>query len=292
MVSNFKDRMTYKPISRKATYLLLVLMFLQGCLPEPLPVTNVPTLTPRVVVSSQLIPETGLVVFLSKSFGALDAGEDSDDEELLEAITITDALLLLRTGASVDTLQNLGSGLYGGLQPDWPLNTTYILEVQAPGFDPVYASTQVQEFVGFSNVTASAIWNGFDSLARVTYTIADPPTKNFYMLNVQRFSTELQTDRLLNPRIYTKLLDDAYFTSSEFSETTNVLFEEFTAGDSIAVSLANISAAYYQYLTLRGENRFNALEFAAEPVAYPTNVTGGYGFFNLHTPDVRLFRLE
>jgi hypothetical protein len=56
--------------------------------------------------------------------------------------------------------------------------------------------------------------------------------------------------------------------------------------------LASISKPYYDFLKVRSDNRFSFVEFAGEPINYPTNVQGGYGFFNLHTPDVRIFVLE
>lgn len=275
-------------------YLLLGItsVVFTGCLPEPLPVSNIPTLEPKIVVSSQYIPELGLVIFVSKSIGALDAGEESDSEELISQIAIDDALVTIINGDEVDTLQSLGNGLYGGLKNDWQSNTNYKLTVISPELGSVHATTQVPAFVRFEQVTARILYNGYDSLAEITYQLIDPTGVNFYMINVQQFSTQQDVSSLLNPRIFTKLLEDKDFEGQLHSETFNVLFQEFSKGDSIAVSMANISPAYYQFLKLRSESRFSFVEFAGEPINYPSNVEGGYGFFNLHTPDVRLFSLE
>lgn len=267
-------------------------MILLGCLPDPLEVTDIPTLETKIVVSSQIVPNTGLVVFISKSIGALDAGDDSDPNDLINQIAITDAVVTISDGNSLDTLQNLGSGLYVNIILDWQSNVDYVLTVSTNRLGTVQAVTQIPEFVPFDEVSSAIIDNGFDSLAQITYRLTDPVGANYYMINVQRFSATQEVTSLINPRIYTRLLEDSEFENQEKEEIFNVLFQEFSEGDSIAVSLASISKPYYDFLKVRSDNRFSFVEFAGEPINYPTNVQGGYGFFNLHTPDVRIFVLE
>ncbi len=273
-------------------FVLIISMVLLGCLPDPLEVTDIPTLETKIVVSSQIVPGTGLVVFISKSIGALDAGDESDPNDLIDQIAITDAVVTISDGNSLDTLQNLGSGLYGNIILDWQSNVDYVLTVSTDQLGTVQAVTQIPEFVPFDEVSSAIIDNGFDSLAQITYRLTDPVGANYYMINVQRFSATQEVTSLINPRIYTRLLEDSEFENQEKEEIFNVLFQEFSEGDSIAVSLASISQPYYDFLKVRSDNRFSFVEFAGEPINYPTNVQGGYGFFNLHTPDVRIFVLE
>ncbi len=275
------------------TYLyILVATLLLSCLPEPLPVDDIPKLETKIVVSSQIIPNTGLVVFVSKSIGALDAGDDSDPESLIEQIAISDALVTLSVNETLDTLENLGNGLYGNIILDWQNNVDYTLTVNTALLGSVSAVARIPDFISFDEVSATIFDNGFDSLAQITYQLTDPPGENYYMINVQRFRSSQELSSLVNPRIFTKLFDDREFDGEEKNETFNVLFQEFSEGDSIAVSMANISKAYYDFLKVRSDNRFSFVEFAGEPINYPSNVQGGYGFFNLHTPDVRVFILE
>lgn len=274
------------------SFTLIFSMLLLGCLPDPLEVTDIPTLKTKIVVSSQIVPNTGLVVFVSKSIGALDAGGDSDSEDLINQIAIADAIVTISDGNSLDTLQNLGSGIYGNILLDWQKNVDYVLTVSTIQLGTVKAVTQIPEFVSFDEVSAGIIYNGFDSLAQISYRLTDRVGPNYYMINVQRFSSSQDVTSLVNPQIYTRLLEDKEFDGQEKEETFNVLFQEFSEGDSIAVSLANISIPYYEFLKVRSDNRFGFEEFAGEPINYPTNVQGGYGFFNLHTPDLRIFVLE
>jgi hypothetical protein len=275
-----------------AIQILLATLLLSSCLPEPLPVDDIPKLETKIVVSSQIIPGTGLVVFVSRSIGALDAGDDSDPENLIAQIAISDAVVTLQVNETLDTLENLGNGLYGNIILDWQNNIDYTLTVNTTSLGSVSAVTRLPDFVSFNEVSATIFDNGFDSLAQISYRLTDPLGENYYMINVQRFRSSQELSSLVNPRIFTRLFDDKAFDGEEKGETFNVLFQEFSKGDSIAVSMANISKAYYDFLKVRSDNRFSFVEFAGEPINYPTNVQGGYGFFNLHTPDVRVFILD
>lgn len=274
------------------TVSLVLSTFLLGCLPDPLEVTDIPALESKIVVSSQIVPNTGLVVFVSKSIGALDVGGGSNPADLINQIAIADAIVTISDGSSLDTLQALGSGLYGNIILDWQRDVDYVLTVSTIRLGRVEAVTRIPEFVPFDQVRSALVYNGFDSLAQISYRFTDPPGANQYMINVQRFSSAQDAISLVNPRIYTRLLDDKDFEGQEKEETFDVLFQEFSEGDSIAVSLTSISRPYYDFLKARSDSRFSFVEFAGEPINYPANVQGGYGFFNLHTPDIRFFVLE
>jgi hypothetical protein len=288
MESVFK---TLKIILYRSALFMLIGVVNFGCIPEPLPIENLPKLTPKLVVSSQVLPEVGLVVLVTRSIGALDAGENSNPEELLAQIAIADATVVIINNANGDTLINLGNGFYGGITT-LQESAIYELQIENNEFGRVNAFTTLLPFVGFEEISADIVYNDFDSLARIRYSFTDPPEENFYMINVQRYSATQELTSLLNPRIYTKLMDDKEFNGRTYSETFNVLFQEFLPGDSIAVSFTNISGPYYNYVKLRNDSRFGFSEFASEPINFPTNVKGGLGWFNLHTPDIRLFELQ
>ena len=86
-----------------------VTLMMVRCVPDPLPVTDIPKLEPRIVVSSQILPNQSISVFLSKSVGALDAGKGSDVAALIKQIVITDAVVTLEHDEAIETLTNLGS---------------------------------------------------------------------------------------------------------------------------------------------------------------------------------------
>lgn len=268
-------------------------VILSSCLPDPLEVKNIPTVKPEIVVSSQIIPELGLVVMLTKTIGALDASNDSDPQELLDQIAVRDAVVTLIGPDGEFTLDSIGSGLYGGVEIPFVTGQQYTLMVNSHTLGEIEATTTVLPQIQFDFVTAELYYNGFnDTLAQISYAIEDPVNENFYMVNVQEVEREDAIENLINPRAFTVLIDDKQFDGARFDETFRVFPRDYQPGDTIAVSISNISDEYFDFIKLRLDNRFSFVEFLGEPVNYPSNVIGGRGFFNLYVPDVRIFVLE
>lgn len=283
-----------KTITRYVVYLLCCsLLIMSACLPEPLEVKGLPVVKPQIVVSTQIIPDQSVVVLLTKTFGALDASGDSDALELLDQIAVNDARVSITGPTGTYELLSLDHGAYGGLIIPFEAGQEYELKVVSESLGEVTAKTTVKPLIAFDDIEAELYYTGFDdTLAQITYRLQDPTEKNWYMLNVQQVERDEITDDLLNPGSFTRLLDDAEFEASEFQETFRVFPRDFIPGDTIAVSLSNISEAYYEFIKLRVDNRFSLIEYLSEPINYPSNVIGGKGFFNLYVPDVRFFVLE
>ncbi|HLT73754.1 MAG TPA: DUF4249 domain-containing protein [Ohtaekwangia sp.] len=264
-----------------------------SCLPDPLEVTGLPRVRPEIVISSQIIPDGSLVVFVTRTFGALDASDDSDPGDVIDQIAVNDALVTISHHNITDTLLFLGSGVYGGLDIDFVPGTTYTLVVDSETLGVVTASTEAMPQVSFEAVEAELYFDGYDdTLAQVSYVFRDPEERNWYMINVLEIDSSEIVDNILNPRDFTRLVNDNDFEGEHYAETFRVFPKEFDKGDSIAVYLSNISREYYEYLEMRQDNRFGFFEFISEPVNYPSNVRGGRGFFNLYIPDIRLIVLE
>lgn len=266
---------------------------LSSCLPDPLEVRSVPAAKPEIVVSSQIIPGQSLLVLLTHTFGALEGSDSSDPEELLDLIAINDAVVIIEGPNSLDTLVFLGNGTYGDVFIPFEAGHEYQLSVTSPSYGQVYASTTLTTRVDFENIEADLYYNGFnDTLAQIAYTFEDSPEKNYYMINVQEVEREDIVENLLNPRAFTILIPDEEFNGQRHSDRFRVFPRDYEPGDTIAVSLANISEEYYSFMQLRIDNRYSFVEFISEPVNYPTNVVGGRGYFNLYVPDVRIFVFE
>jgi hypothetical protein len=273
--------------------MLLICMIMSACIPDPLDVDGIPTVKPQIVVSTQIIPDQSLVVLLTKSFSALDADSDTDPEVLLAQIAVADATVTLIGPDSTYELLPVTLGFYGGILIPFDAGEEYTLHVTSPTLGEVHATTVVKPQVTFENIDATLYYNDFDdTLAQITHRIKDPAGKNWYMLNVQEVEREDLVENAINPRAYTRLLDDVTFENATYEETFRVFPRDYQAGDTIAVSLANISEEYYRFMELRQDNRFSLVEFLGEPINYPTNVSGGKGFFNLYIPDIRTFVLE
>jgi hypothetical protein len=269
------------------------LLILGACIPDPLDVSGIPKIKPEIVVSSQIIPDQSLIIFLTKTFGALDASDDSDAETVLNEIAVNDAIVTIEHNGRIDTLLYIDTGVYGGIDFTFETGELYTLRVESPSLGIVTATTEVKPQVPFEEIGGELYFDGFDdTLAQVSYSFNDPIEKNWYMVNVLKVSAEEIQDNLLNPRDFSRLLNDEDFSDARYSETFRVFPREFSRGDTIAVYLSNISEDYYSYMEMRLENRFGLFEFISEPVNYRTNVVGGRGFFNLYVPDIQLVVLE
>jgi len=269
------------------------MMILFGCLPEPLDVDGVPVVKPQLVVSTQIIPDQSVVVLLTKTFGALDASDDSDPQALLDQISVEDATVTITGPAGTYTLLSLDNGAYGGLVIPFEAGEQYELKVNSELLGEVSAVTTVMPRPTFESIKAELYYTGFDdTLAQITYNFLDTPGRNWYMLNVQQIERDDLLDDVLNPNSFMKLVDDAEFDGLPYGESFRVFPRDFSPGDTIAVSLSNISKDYYDFIQLRLDNRFSFVEYLSEPINYPSNIKGGRGFFNLYVPDIRFFVLE
>ena len=271
---------------------LLFLLF-SSCIPDPLEVKDVPVVKPEIVVGTQVFSDQSMVILLTRTFGALEASDDSDPEELLNQIAVNDATVTISGSNGTDTLLFLENGFYGGVEFSFKAGESYTLEVNSRELGKVRATSTVLPQVLFKDVQAELYYNeNNDTLAQISYSFKDSTDANWYIVNVQEVDWESLSEDILNPRSFTRLLEDSDFDGEPYSEQFRIFPRDYAPGDTIAVSLSNISQAYYDFIKLRIDNRYSFIEFLGEPVDYPSNVEGGRGFFNLHIPDVRTVVLE
>jgi len=271
------------------------LLLIASCLPDPLAVDSIPGLEQKIVVSSQVITNQSVSILLTKSFGALDANGSSDPQELLDLIAINDATVIIEAENIIDTLIFLQNGVYGSVSLPLIENLEYTLSVESPSMGKVIASTQVKEQVKFASVSSRMKPMGSDSIAQIYYSLQDLEGENFYMMNVQQISIdELPApEDILNPDVFTTLIvDDPTIDGQVLSDTVSLFLQHLVLSDTILVQVANISEAYYEFLQLRQNGRFNFSEFLGEPINYPSNVVDGLGWFTLHAPDLRVVVIE
>jgi hypothetical protein len=260
-----------------------------GCLPDPLEVEDVPIPEEQVVVGSQLIPDQFITISLTKNFTALEAGPSSDLEAVIADLLVPDVDVSIAVEGTNYQLTELVNGIYGVDDLPQEPGTLYTLSFVNPiNLDSTYAQAVSLPFIGFSSINPMLDYTEFDSLLRVQFSIEDPIGPNWYMVNAQSVGTSID----ISGRPFTQLYTDEGMDGEVIEEQFTVLFRDFTEGDTVLISLANISQKYFEFLELRGNQRFLLIEELGEPVNYPTNVTNGLGFFNVHLPDIRFFVLE
>lgn len=265
---------------------------LAACVPDPLDVDDLDFPETEIVVSSLILPDRSVAILLTRSIGALEANEESDPRDLISEIAINDAEVSITANDSVYRLPLLRDGVYQGFGIPLVPGTTCHLNVTSSSLGQVSATAVVQLPIYFDTVEVEPYINEYnDYWAEVTYTIKDPPAPNYYLLNVQELERNALAENILKPEAYTRRVEDKTFNDQQFSEVFRAVNKNFYPGDSIEVSLSNVSLDYFNYVKLRLENKLELVEVFSEPVYYPTNIRGGRGFFTLHLTDTRVIVL-
>lgn len=273
---------------KRGFYFLLFTISLIGCIPEPLVVDDVPVAGEKLVVSTVLGSEQVLSLLLTRSYGALEVDLENNSE-LIENYVVSNAEVWVRYNNEMVQLDQLVPGVYGTNNIDLNTDATYELEIYDPnGNRSVTSQTVLKENVEFIDVSVE-IFNSFDTSLQVSYSFMDVPGESYYMVNVQRLSErQLDTERILRSRVYTHLVTDKGFSDGgEISGNFLTYFRYLSYGDTLLLSLSNISSEYYNYLE-KVNNGFLGPGLINEPFNFPTNVNNGYGFFNLYFRDIKI----
>lgn len=280
--------------------LILILGFgLTACQTKPLEV-EIPQQEQKTVVFSQVIPGRVMIVALTKSFGALELQQDEGDSvgtAFLDNLLEDNASVTVGYSGTTDTLFQIEKGLYASLNTPQNANIIYDLKIENDRGEIVTASALMLPKVEFQSTTPS-VDRGEDSTVTVEYSFDDLPGENWYMINFYRQGQNLEGldvnsifQNGQNNLVRTEIVSDATF---ERTYTHESIFgpAEMSGSDTIAVTVSNINETYFQYLDLRkrGGNIFS--EITREPISYPSNVKNGYGFFNTHYPDIKIFDLN
>jgi hypothetical protein len=273
---------------KKMMLVMIIVVVMTSCLPDPIEVRG--TLQPRakIVVSSQVTGKY-VTVLLTKSIGALDANGDSDWVTLLSQVTISDATVRILTDDGHQYPLSYLAGVYVTFSMPLVAGKTYTLLVDSPTSGSVTATTVLESRVNFTSVYAQMSVDGRDSLASVSYSFTDAPGPNWYVVTGQRLTGNDPRERVLNPRVTSRTTDDTSFDGGVKQDTFKVVFDEVKPGDTLNVTLSNVSQGYFNYIKLREDTRFGIAAALGEPINYPTNVEGGLGFFNMYVPDVHTF---
>ena len=277
------------------------LILLTACEPDPIDIA-IDTPQPKLVVSSQIIPNQIMIVSLTKSFSALSSETKSDSvsDDFLADVFVKDAFVTVSYFGQTDTLTMLTAGIYASISTllyDYGFYTLKALD-PATGLE-VSATSTILPQVKFDTIYPAI---SDDSIVTMKFGFSDiPGEENYYVINYYKKVSDatgggfdinsyfsIGSNKLL---AYFELLNDKTIENHQYSKET-VFSSEVGASDTIAVTLSNISKGYYDFLSAYKKSGTIFNQITGEPINYPTNVVGGYGYFNTHYPDVRIFDLN
>lgn len=283
-------------IFRKYHLLLIAslagLSLLTSCRPDPLPI-DVPQAEPRLVVASQVIPGSVMLVALSRSFNALQPTDTNPGNDLLSQILVTRGRVTVSYNGVTDTLFRIAPGFYGTVTTPLTANVSYTLRAydSTTGME-VEATTQMQPRILIDTMWVETKRRSSGDTNRLLHLrLTDPPGQQHYMVNLYR-NTDFIRNTITDPAGIFNLgsgdtrtipLTDQLFDEPVHTEVINI--DDYGKGDTLTCTLSTIGADYYTYLVQKARSDRNGLgNFLGEPVNFITNVRNGYGFFTAYWP--------
>jgi hypothetical protein len=282
-------------------FIFHLIFLIPSCIPKPLDI-KVDAPKPKLVVSSQIIPGKVMLVALTKSFSALSqtAQNSSKGNNYVDSIVTNNAFVTVSYNGKTDTLFMIVPGIYAStntLLDNYGVYTLYAKDI-TNGLE-ARATTTLLPAVTFDTIIPKVDKGPKDTVVSVEYTFTDVPgIPNYYVVSyfLKKSSGSSTIDinnyfnRGSNQLTAMDIFSDKTFDKPEF--TFSRKFEGVKATDTVAVVISNITKGYYEFLTAyqRAGGWFNQL--SGEPINYPTNIEGGFGYFNAYYSDYRFFYLS
>ncbi|MCB0736696.1 MAG: DUF4249 family protein [Bacteroidetes bacterium] len=263
-----------------------------SCLPESIE-TEVEQAESKMVVSSQILLNGIIVVALTRSFSALEGSFDGEiTEEILDKILVKKARVVLSYHGKNDTLFQIGNqpGFYTGFIANLQDGDQMQLEIYDSVSNQTVVATSTQlPSVALNSISIKAKSNNssiIDTTFILNYNFTDRPERNWYVLSLVNPN---EIGNASNPFLgqastnsYTELISDLAYNDPNISVETEL--PGYQMADTMVVMFTNISEDYFKYLDARRRGGGIISSLTGEPINHPTNVVGGYGFFNANRP--------
>jgi hypothetical protein len=285
----------------KFVSVLLVAFSATSCLPDPIDIDIAPAPV-KLVITSQIVPGQTMIVGLTRSFSALSDGANQDtiSSNFTDSILVENALVTVDHPGGTDTLFMIAPGIYASVTVLLNNYGSYTLHA----FDPatnlrITATTQLMPTIIPDSVTPYFVYQPDDTNLFVHYEMTDfPSEENFYVVNFYRKNSDSSSS--FDPNTYfqqgqNQLNGFDLITETDFDQSGRLVrnreLEGIGYNDTIAVTISHITKGYYEFLTAYKRSGSLINQLTGEPINFPTNVQGGYGYFNAHFPSVRIFEL-
>lgn len=291
-------------MKNNAIICILFSLVLFSCKPEAIEL-DVPQAPEKIAVASQQVEGGYLVLTLSRTFSALTNKKPNLTDSTIylpEELLVKGALVQLTRDGEQITLREVSSGVYVAEQLMQYDYSRYTLEVvDGEKGQHVTAQTTMLPQVRFD--TVGILRNPQkETEYTIHYAFTDLPGRNnWYVVNY--YTKDNRKDslpdnpadvdyiarRMLEQRLDYDLISEADIREGQYSITKNFTNNKL---DTFAVALSNISEGYYEFL--KAQKKYNTLvnQIRREVVNLPTNISNGYGYFNLHTPHVKVIDLS
>lgn len=280
---------------------IAVMSCFSSCQPDPIDIGVAPAPV-KLVVTSQIIPGQIMIVGLTRSFSALSEGGNADtiSTNFLDSVLVSGAVVTVDHPGGTDTLFEILPGLYASISVLLSNYGSYTLHAYDASLDlTITATTQLLPTVSFDSVMPVFTYAQEDTNLFIHYEITDLPNEsNYFVVNFYRLNRDSSAS--FDPNTYfqqgqNQLTAFDLISDSDFDQNGKLIRDrELTTvgnSDTIAVTLSHITKGYYEFLTAYKRSGSLLNQLTGEPINFPSNVEGGYGYFNAHYPSVRFFNL-
>jgi Domain of unknown function (DUF4249) len=287
--------------------LLGILLFANACVLRPKPLdVDIPEVEQQPVISSFAFAPQELLVTFTRTFSALITSEDSvtlADADIANLLLVDSGLVTLRYAGQTDTLFIIAPGVFASINAEQIDNEKYTLFAKdyKTGKE-IIAETVLLPPVSLDSVMAEFVAPGdtsgfFDTLYTFRAKFNDPVgVDNYYLLTYTNISDFRGGLASLGANIFKfKPAQFAVLSDKNKGDGMPISFAPFTAGsvnDTLVVALSNIPKDYYEYLTAYKRSGSLFTQLIGEPISLPTNVSGGYGYFAMIRPKLKVVVLE
>ena len=291
-------------------YILILIsaLTLSACVEEVL--IDVTPADQKMVVSSLFIPDSIVIVTVTRSFSAL-SGKDIEalGDDLIASLLVDRGLVTIHSLTDIDTLSRIAPGVYAGFVKNAkPLDSFELNVYDSTSRQSIRSVTQLKPQVKFDNVSVELKTDDGDTLTTLHYEFTDPADQeNWYL--VQAFElpdlpdfnysindegevvveTDTSNQFFFNPSIepiFTDLIAD-------IAQGSNVISVNKSLGrqpkDTLIYVLMNVDKGYFDFLQARRRSGGILQSLMREPVNHPTNVENGYGYFTMHLPHFKAY---
>jgi hypothetical protein len=283
-------------------FMIIIAFVVVQCRPEPIDI-DVPPAEQKLVIASQIVPNSVMVVGLTRSFSPLDqaANQDSVPNSFLDSILVENAIVTVTGPGGTDTLYMLAPGIYASLSVNLIDYGNYTIHAKDPATgQEATATTELLPQVQFDTIWPYISTDpvNHDSAAFIHYELNDySAAEDYYVACYYRKSQDSSAFDLNNffSQGTNELTSFQLISDQDFDANGHLSRNEQLVGvsidDTIACTVAHITKGYYEFLTAykRSSSLFNQL--SGEPINYPTNVENGYGYFCTQFPDIRIYAL-
>ncbi len=293
-----KSNTNIKNIFIQFSLFFSILTLLASCRPKPIDI-ELEQAPPKLVISSQVVPNALTIITVSKSFSALESSEGNgqDSNSFIDQIMVKNAKVSITYNNIKNELVKIqdAPGIYGSITIPHIINTEYTLEVYDPetGMN-VSAKAKMLKTITFDSLSAQRGNNDDSDNVTVHIAFTDPSDEvNWYLINfysdVQDTSNQTSLFEKQTASEVSVLLSDDDF-DSPFVSGQKTMYN--WTSDTIIATISNISKGYYDYLMARKKSGGLISSMLSEPITYPSNVKGGYGFFTMYFPDIQMIVVD